>query len=98
MPLVNHGILKPETEKAVGKAGRLVHETVDRWLGGWPAATRKLEEQGLLVTEAKKAVNREDKARMYTYSHPEVSMSEALELFDMPLYPPTKRPRLKTKV
>ena len=87
MYLLNHHVLKADTVRAVEAAGPRVVQTVDRWAGGWPKQVKKLEAEGRLVKEAQEQVRQEESAYQYSIKNPEVSLSEALELYDIPLYP-----------
>lgn len=65
-------------------------QTVDRWMGGWKKQTLKLEAQGILLQVAKATVEREEPAMEYRRLNPDLylTISEVLELYDMPLSPP----------
>ena len=90
MELLNHHGLKPTTVRAVESAGLRVVQTVDRWAGGWPKATRKLDKEGRLLKEALAQVEREEPAMQYLEQNPDLylTISEALQLYDLPLNPP----------
>jgi len=61
---------------------------VDRWAGGWPAKTRKLETEGRLFEAVKEQVEIQEQARHYLGHHPDMGMTEVMEMFDIPLHPP----------
>ena len=89
MNLLNSHVLKQSTIRQVEAAGPRVVQVVDRWAGGWPKAVKQLEKQGRLLQEAEKKVEREEPAYLYSQQNPECSLSEALELYDLLLNPPT---------
>ena len=90
MELLNREVLKPATVRAVEQAGPRVVQVVDRWAGGWPKATQRLEKQGRLLQVAQKQVEREEPAMDYQRENPDLylTISEALAMYDLPLNPP----------
>ena len=62
---------------------------MDRRAGGWPTQTKQLDQEGRLLQEALEQVKIEEEAVEYMEQHPELylTLSETLELHDIPLHP-----------
>lgn len=85
---LNRHVLKPETVRAVESAGQQVSKVVDRWAGGWPKQTRKLEASGRLLPLAREQAEKEFSALKILAQFPDMGEIEAIQLADLPLNPP----------
>lgn len=50
---LNKHVLKPETVRAIEAMGEVESQIADRWAGGWPKQTRRLEAEGRLLQAVK---------------------------------------------
>jgi hypothetical protein len=85
---LNRDVLKAETVAAIEAMGELASQIADRWAGGWPVRTRRLEQQGRLFDAIKGALEQEQKAKDYEGANPWVGGIESRQLFDLADEPP----------
>lgn len=92
---LNRHVLKPETIRQVEAAGPVVSQIVDRWAGGWPKKTQKLEKSGQLLAVAQSQAEQERMVDNYLRDFPDVGRMEALQVFDLPQAPRCNHNRIQ---
>jgi uncharacterized protein YkuJ len=85
---LNRHVLKPETVAQIEAMGEVASQVADRWAGGWPKKTRKLEAQGKLLEAVKYQAEQEQKAVEYEAQNPWLGGIESHQLFDIDLNAP----------
>lgn len=89
----NHGFLnkhalKPETIRQIEAMGEVASQVADRWAGGWPKETRRLEAEGRLLEAVKEQAEAEQAAVEYEAQNPWVGGIESRQLFGIDLNAP----------
>lgn len=85
---LNRDVLKPETIAQIEAMGAVESQVADRWAGGWPKQTRKLEREGRLLQAVKKQAELERPALEYEAQNPWVGGIESRQLFGIDLNAP----------
>lgn len=88
---LNKHVLKPETVRAIEAMGEVESQIADRWAGGWPTQTRRLEAEGRLLQAVKEQAKAERTALAYEAANPWIGGIESRQLFgiDLNAPPPT---------
>ena len=84
-------VVSKETLRAVSALGPTAVKVLERWVGGWPKATKELEKAGKLIESVKDQANREaeiygEARRGGQNSH--LADHEIAELYDLAPGPP----------
>lgn len=85
---LNRHVLKPETIEAIEAMGEVASQVADRWAGGWPKKTRRLEAEGRLLDAVRYQAELEEPAMEYLRQNPWVGGIEARQLYDIDLSAP----------
>lgn len=85
---LNRRVLKPETIEAIEAMGELASQIADRWAGGWPKQTKKLEAEGRLLQAVQEQMELERAAQEYEAQNKWVGGIESRQLFELSDKPP----------
>lgn len=85
---LNRHVLKPETIEQIEAMGEVASQVADRWAGGWPKKTRKLEAEGRLIEAVRYQAEQEQAAVEYERANRWVGGIESRQLFGIDLSAP----------
>ncbi|MCX7902253.1 MAG: hypothetical protein N2483_08210 [Burkholderiaceae bacterium] len=88
MSLLNRHVFRPETAAAIEAMGILAEQIADRWAGGWPKRTRKLDDSGLLIEALKRQVELEREVLAQAREMTHLAQHEILQVFGIDPQPP----------
>lgn len=89
MSFLNRHVLKPSTIDQIEAMGEAASQIADRWAGGHPKQTRRLEAEGRLILALKQQLEQESQVEEQMRQFPWVGKAECLQMLGIdPSGPP----------